>query len=154
MLDCAVAGDHGGRGGCGWRCGMTGVEVILAALAAGSTAGLTEAVSTAVRDAYTGLRDALRRRLRGRDDALRVLDVDGAEPQAWRAGLGAHLVESGAASDADIVAAAQRLLAAVDPAGTAAGKYRVDASHAGSVHVRDTSIEIGRNYGGAGTFHA
>ena len=133
---------------------MTGVEVILAALAAGSTAGLTEAVSTAVRDAYTGLRDALRRRLRGRDDALRVLDVDGAEPQAWPAGLGAHLVESGAASDADIVAAAQRLLAAVDPAGTAAGKYRVDASHAGSVHVGDTSIEIGSNYGAAGTFHA
>jgi hypothetical protein len=133
---------------------MTGVEVILAALAAGSTAGLTDVVSTAVRDAYTGLRDALRRRLRGRDDALRVLEVDETKPQAWAARLGAHLVESGAASDADIVAAAQRLLAAVDPAGTAAGKYRIDASHAGSVHVGDTSIEIGSNHGAAGTFQA
>jgi hypothetical protein len=133
---------------------MTGIEVILAALAAGSTAGLTDAVSTAVRDAYTGLRDALRRRLRGRDDALRALEVDETKPQAWAARLSAHLVESGAASDADIVAAAQRLLAAVDPAGTAAGKYRIDASHAGSVHVGDTSIEIGSNYGAAGTFQA
>jgi len=44
---------------------MTGVELIVAALAAGAAAGLTEATSGAIRDAYVGLRDAVRRRLAG-----------------------------------------------------------------------------------------
>ena len=133
---------------------MTGVEVILAALAAGSTTGLTDSVSTAVRDAFTALREKLRRRMTEHHDALQVLDVEEAEPEAWPALLGPYLVESGAAGDADILAAAQLLLAAADPVGAAAGKYRVDASGAGSVQIGDSAIDVGTNYGAVGTFHA
>src|SRR4051812_23425053 len=70
-----------------WRCGghplwaarevqvMTGVEVIVAALAAGAGVGAKDAAKTAVVDVYTGLRDALRKRLAGRDNAQKVLNA-------------------------------------------------------------------------------
>ncbi|WP_314613865.1 hypothetical protein [Streptomyces stackebrandtii] len=47
---------------------MTGVELILAALATGAAAGVSESAGGAVRDAYAGLRDALRLRRVAEDD--------------------------------------------------------------------------------------
>ena len=42
---------------------MTEVELVAAALAAGASAGLTDTARGAVQDLYTGLREAVRRRL-------------------------------------------------------------------------------------------
>src|SRR5689334_3248829 len=63
--------------------GMTGIEVILAALAAGAAAGTTDAAKTAVLDAYSELRDVLRSRLTGRKRATQMLDAVEAEPGRW-----------------------------------------------------------------------
>jgi hypothetical protein len=139
-----------GRGGAG----MTGVELILAALAAGAGAGTADAAKAAVLDAYTGLRDALRNRLTGRDRAQQPLDSAQSEPGVWQADLGPQLEQSGAAGDEEILAAARRLLALTDPDGTVAGKYRIDATSAGHVHVGDTTIDAPQNQGAVGTFHA
>jgi hypothetical protein len=120
---------------------MTGVEVILAALAAGVSAGTTDAARTAVTDAYTVLRDALRRRLAGRQRATQVLDAVETEPGQWQVDLATDLDESGAAHDQEILTAARRLLAVADPTGEAAGKYRVDAREAKGVQIGDHTIQ-------------
>lgn len=133
---------------------MTGVELILAALAAGASAGTTDAVKTAVLDAYTGLRDALRNRLTGWERAQHVLDPVQSQPDVWQADLGPQLEQCGAVHDEEILAAARRLLALADPNGFAAGKYRIDASSAGHVHVGDTTIDAPNNQGAVGTFNA
>jgi hypothetical protein len=111
---------------------VTGVELILAALAAGAGA----AAKTAAADAFAGLRD----RLAGRVQA---------EPALWPARLGADLTESGADRDAEIIAAAHRLLGLVDPVGSAAGKYVVDVSDARGVQVGDGTVQVQNNYGTA-----
>jgi hypothetical protein len=134
--------------------GMTGAELILTALVAGAAAGSGDAAKTAVVDAYTWLRDAVRRRLTGRKRAKRILDAVPDNDGSWRAELAADLVESGAADDAVVLEAARRLLEVADPGGTAAGKYRVDARSAGHVHVGDTNIDALGNQGAVGTFHA
>jgi hypothetical protein len=119
---------------------VTGVEVILAALAAGAGVGVSDAAKTAVLDAYTGLRDAIRSRLVGRRGE-QVLDAAQSEPGVWDVELTALLEESGAASDGEILAAARRMLALADPDGTTAGKYQVDAREAKGVQVGDHNTQ-------------
>lgn len=104
---------------------MTGVELIVAALAVAGTAGLT----SGVQDAYAGLKGLLTRRLAGRDRAVRALEAEETEPGVWRARLADDLTASGAATDTEILAAARRLLALADPAGSQAGKYVVTTNH-------------------------
>lgn len=108
---------------------MTGVELIAAALAAGAGAGVTDTASTAIRDAYTQLKALLAGRLGGRDQARRELDAEETEPGVWQARLGAALVDSGAADDERIGAAALGLLKLVDPDGAHAGHYNVTTNY-------------------------
>jgi hypothetical protein len=115
---------------------MTGVELIVAALAAGATAGLSTATGTAIGDAYTGLKRLLSRRLAGHRGAPEALDAHETEPGVWQARLGADLVDSGADADADVLAAARQLLALVDGA-----KYRVDLREARGVQVGDGNTQ-------------
>jgi hypothetical protein len=118
---------------------MTEVELIVAALVAGSAAGITDTASSAVRDSYHGLKSLLARRLAGRDEARRALDAEETEPAVWHARLADDLAESGADTDEEVLAAARALLSLVDPARSQAGEYHVSVSN---------------NYGAAGTFTA
>jgi hypothetical protein len=120
---------------------MTGVEVVVAALAAGAGAGTGEAAKAAVVDAYAGLRDALRRRLRGQTGIEDALDGVQAEPGETRVDLVAALGKSGAADDPEVLAAARRLLALADPVRSAAGKYQVDAGEAKGVQIGDRNVQ-------------
>jgi hypothetical protein len=119
---------------------MAGVEIILAALAAGATAGVTNTASGAVQDAYTSLRDALRHRLRGGTYAEQILDEE-ADPEVLRARIGEDIVACGADKDDEILAAAQRLLALSDSAGTIGGRYVVDLREARGVQVGDYTTQ-------------
>jgi hypothetical protein len=120
---------------------MTGVEVILAALAAGAGAGTSDVAGNAIRDAYTALRDAVRRRL-GRRAAPGETDPTETE-----------LVAAGADRDEEILAAARHVLALADPDGTRAGRYAVDLRGATGVQVGDGTVALRDNYGAAGVFH-
>ncbi|MFI8201589.1 hypothetical protein [Streptomyces sp. NPDC085937] len=121
---------------------MTGVELILAALAAGATAGITDTVSDAVRQSYASLRELVRRRLEVRDDAaIQILDAEEVEPNVWQAQLGEHLVSAGADRDEQILRAAEALLAQVEFHSGPASKYTVDARGAKGVQTGDHSTQ-------------
>jgi hypothetical protein len=93
---------------------MSNVELIVAALSAGAAAGVTNTATAAVQDAYAGFKNLLRPWVRG--EARVALDADETEEGVWQARLGDELEASGAADDEQVLAAAERLLAAADPA--------------------------------------
>jgi len=115
---------------------MTGVELIVAALVAGTTAGVSDMTGTAIGDAYAGLKRILSSRLAGRPGGLEALDAHEAEPAVWRARLGPDLIGSGAATDEEVLTAARRLLALVEGA-----KYNVDLREARGVQVGDGNTQ-------------
>jgi hypothetical protein len=111
---------------------MDPITLIVTALAAGAVSGVTESASSAVKDAYASLKALVRKRLVGQPDAELVLARHEQAPETWQAPLAAVLGDAGADRDADLVAAAQALLRAVDP-----GKYTVDARGAQGVQIGD-----------------
>jgi hypothetical protein len=116
---------------------MDPVTLILGALAAGAVAGVSQTATTAVKDAYTGLKNLVARRLAGRPTAEVALAEHEQDPETWKAPLGKALTEADAATDPQVIEAAERLMALVDPAGATAGKYTVDLRGAQSVQVGD-----------------
>ncbi|HEY9367971.1 hypothetical protein [Streptomyces sp.] len=125
---------------------MTGVELILAALATGAAAGVSESAGSAVRDAYAGLRDALRRRSSvetGEDDAetRELLQAEEIEPGLWETRLRGRLVETGADRDEDVLAAARLLLERADAAGARQVHYEVNADQAKGVQIGDHNTQ-------------
>jgi hypothetical protein len=113
--------------------GVEVIEVVVAALAAGASAGLTNAGTAAVQDAYAALKKLLKPWVRG--EARAALDTDETDEGVWRARLGEELKASGAAEDEQVLAAAKQLLALADP------------EKAKTFH-----ISVGTNYGAVGEF--
>ena len=122
----------------GGRAGMTGLELIVAALAAGASAGVTNTATTAIQDAYTGLKGILRRWLASRAQAQQALEADEVEPGAWQTRLGDHLTQSGADHNEDILTAARQLLTLTEAAGT---RYQIDLREAKGVQVGDQNTQ-------------
>jgi len=120
---------------------VTGVEVVLAALAAGAGAGLKGAATSAVTDAYASLRDRLGARLTGRTRVLQVLADPPSDEEMLKDELQGALVASGAGQDQAVLAAALWLLALVDPQGSQAGRYQVYAPGAKGVQVGDHNTQ-------------
>jgi hypothetical protein len=117
---------------------VTGVELIAAALAAGTAAGITNTANAAVLDTYRGLKELLARWLSGRDQARQCLDARETDPAVWQARLGDDLSASGAADDERILVAARQLLALH---GVQSGKYQADLRGAKGVQVGDHGVQ-------------
>jgi hypothetical protein len=120
---------------------MDPVSLIVMALAAGAGLGLKDAASSAVMDAYNGLKALARRKLASRPKAELVLAEHEQAPTVWDKPLAAELTAAGAANDQDLVAAAQAVMALVDAAGSAAGKYQVVVQGSQGVQVGDHNIQ-------------
>lgn len=122
---------------------VTGVELILAALAAGAVAGAKDTVSAAVLDAYGALRDAVRARLGGDGPASEPLEAREVEPGVWEIPSAEQLTASGADRDQDVLAAARRLVELLERtelterAGPSAPKFQVELRDAKGVQVGD-----------------
>ncbi|GID96620.1 RIP homotypic interaction motif-containing protein [Amorphoplanes digitatis] len=115
------------------------VDVIVAALAAGATAGVSGTATDAVKDAYGLLKALIRRRFTGRETARAALEAEETEPGVWQTSIGQDLRDSGAATDEQVLAAARELLTL---AGAAGGQtVQVDASHAKGVQVGDHNTQ-------------
>ncbi|MDT0566991.1 hypothetical protein RM704_05720 [Streptomyces sp. DSM 3412] len=121
------------------------MELILAALAAGASAGITETTSGAIGDAYRGLRDGLRDRIAAREERA-APDLDGPAPdtsadtELWRVRLSAALVGSGADQDEAVLADADRLLELLEPPGIRSDRY-VDARDSKGIQVGDRNTQ-------------
>jgi hypothetical protein len=121
---------------------VTGVELIVAALAGGAAAGVTDVTGDAIRDSYTELRESLRRRLASSgNQAAQALDAENTDSGEWQVRLGPDLIESGADRDEPILAAARELLAQVELAGGRSGGYQVDLSQAKGVQLGDNNTQ-------------
>lgn len=96
---------------------MEPVSLVLAALAAGASAGLTSTVQTAAGDAYQGLKSLVRRAFAGdakAEAALTVFEDDPTE-KVLVGKLVDHLAKHNVARDPDLLAAAQRVLDLAGP---------------------------------------
>ena len=108
---------------------MDPIALIVAALAAGASAGTLEALKDDVKDlvtaAYARLRGLARTCVADQPGAELVLAQYETDPQTWEVPLAMMLTEGSGADDVNLVAAARALMELVDATGTAAGKYDV-----------------------------
>jgi len=127
---------------------MDPITLIVAALAAGASAGaisaLQDDVKDAVTSAYAKLRGLVKRRVAGNQGAELTLAEYEVDPANWEAPLTAKLKQVGAADDADLVAAAKALMELVDQAGARVGKYNVTIKDAKGVQVGDGNVQVNR----------
>jgi hypothetical protein len=125
------------------------VELVVTALAAGAAAGTKETASTAVKDAYAGAKSLAVRRLRRAElvpaEVVKVVEADAVTAEvsgaAERSELTAALTAAGAGADAQLVAAALKVLELTDPDGTRAGEYRVVLHGNKGVQVGDHNVQ-------------
>src|ERR1700751_6134065 len=105
---------------------MDPVSLIVTALAAGAASALQDGASAPVKDAYARLKAVVTRRFADRSKGELVLAEHEAAPQTWEKPLVVELSAAGAEGDADLVAAAQELMALLDTVGSRSGKYLVN----------------------------
>lgn len=107
---------------------MEPITLIVTALAAGAAAGVQGAAGEAVKDAYQALKSAILRRF-GRTPEITVsLEKAEQKPDVWMHPLKDALAEAGVDREPDVVRAAQKLMALVEPAAAQAGKFNVQIS--------------------------
>jgi hypothetical protein len=121
---------------------MTGVELIVAALAAGAAAGagagIKDTVTTMIGDLYQGLKSLVKERISDRATAVAAVEADHTEPTVLRPAIESALVESEADTDQAILEKAQELLAQLEQP---AGKYTIDNRGAKGVVIGDHSSQ-------------
>ncbi len=102
------------------------MEIILAALLAGIVTGTQNTAASAVQDAYTSLRDALRRRLSSKPAAQEAVEAYVKDPDAWKGKLATHLKDAGADKDQKVLAAAALVMQYASQDKRVVGKYIVN----------------------------
>ncbi|MGZ3623940.1 MAG: hypothetical protein ACXVDN_21615 [Ktedonobacteraceae bacterium] len=107
---------------------MVPLTLILTALAAGAAAGIQSTASQAIQEAYTGLKTLIQRKFTGKPEAEMALTQHEQKPDIWKAPLEEGLKETGADKDDEIIMAAQKLMALVQPQEAAMGKFNVHIS--------------------------
>jgi len=100
-----------------------------------------DAATAAGRDAYRRLRRRVAARFAGNPARELILVKHEKEPESWRAPLAAALTETGAATDPEVVEAAQRLLTLLDETGARTGRYTIDMRGAQGVQVGDHNLQ-------------
>lgn len=125
---------------------MDPVTFIVMALAGGASAGLTDAVSQGIKDAYVGLKSLVLHRVKDQPAGEVAVIEHEKDPDTWSTPLAKTLTNAGADQDPELVTAAERLMALLDPAGAQAGKYTVNIAATG-----DRSIAAHTIHGGVYT---
>lgn len=125
---------------------MEPVTLIVAALAAGASAGALDALKDDVKEkaraAYERLRALAGRRVSGRPHGELALAQYGSAPQKWEGLLAAELTEAGAGEDEDMVGAARAFMELVDQPGAKAGQYSVVISGSSMFQVGDGNVQL------------
>ena len=104
---------------------MDPVSLIEGALVAGATASAKDVASQAVKDAYTTLKSSLNRLFSGKPNAQVVLAEHERDPETYEQALKKLLAEVHADQDADLLAAAERVMTVVQPQQVGLGKFTI-----------------------------
>ena len=106
---------------------MDPITIIVTAVAAGAALGLTDAAAQAIKDAYAGLRALIIRKYGDQGDVQDAVEKVEAHPDssARKALLEEELEKTKAAEDAELLKAAQDLLAAAQPESAQQGRQAV-----------------------------
>ena len=127
---------------------MEPITLIVAALAAGASAGVIDALKDnakeAAKAAYAKLRGLAQKRIAGQPDGDLALERHETAPQKWEAVLTGELTAAGAANDAELVAAAKALMELIDQVGAKSGKYNVTIKDAKGVQVGEGNVQVNR----------
>ena len=107
---------------------MDAVSLILTALSAGVAAGGQSVVSEAIKDAYNELKTLIERKVIGKPSTELAFTEFETDPETWKAPLKKGLLNIQVDQDNDIIEAAQKLMAQVDPKQAAAGRYNVQVT--------------------------
>ena len=102
---------------------MDPTTLIVTALAAGASAAAKDMASQAVKSAYQGLKALIQRKFAGKSDAESVLEKYEKKPEVYKEPLKDQLTQVAAEKDEEIIRAAQKVMALVDPQQAAKGKY-------------------------------
>jgi hypothetical protein len=121
---------------------MDPITLIVTALAAGAASAMQDDAKSAVKTAFERLRHLVKKRFASPDNGEFMLEKHASAPDIWQAPLRQELVSSGAASDSELIEAAQRLLELVDPQGTGARKYVVTIENSAGVQVGDHNSQV------------
>jgi hypothetical protein len=126
---------------------MDPITLTVMALAVGASSGAISAQRDDMRApaeaAFAKLRSLALKQL-AKQGAESVMARYEANPRVWEAPLIDLLQASGAADDADLVAAAQAVLELVDANGAKSGKYNVTISNARGVQIGDSNVQVNR----------
>jgi hypothetical protein len=120
---------------------MDPVELIVAALATGAAGGAENVASAAVKDAYQELKQLVSLRFAGKKTAKIAMAEHETDPEAGRAPLMEALADTGADTDREVIAAAQRLLAMLDAPRNIGAKYAVTVSDSQGIQVGDGGFQ-------------
>jgi hypothetical protein len=122
---------------------MDPVTLIVAALAAGASAGMTDTTSQGIKDAYAGLKSLALRRVKDQLAGEVAVIEHEKDSGTWTAPLTKTLAAAAADQDPELVSAAQGLLELLDPAGARAGTYTVNITASGHHSVAAQTIHGG-----------
>lgn len=116
---------------------MAGTELILAALAAGATAGVTNVASAAVSDASDALRGALKKLFKSQISKI-ALETDLTQDEEARKTIQAEIADTEADKNPEILSLAEVVLTAANSPGIT---YQTDLREAKGVQVGNTNIQ-------------
>jgi hypothetical protein len=124
---------------------VTVTTAILAAIAAGATAGVTDTAKKAIGDAYAGLKTLLKRKFGGDSKVVEAVEKLERDPESagWKETVGKEAAKAGANQDQELIAAAEDVLAKLKelPADaqqhiqSAIGNYIAQADRGGTAKV-------------------
>jgi flagellar basal body rod protein FlgF len=126
---------------------MDPVTLIVTALAAGTASALQDDTKGVVKVALLRLRALVKKRLAGRSSGEFMLTQHEQAPDVYEKPLEHELKEVGAATDSELVNAAQELMELLDAQGTAAGKYVIRIQSSTGVQVGDHNMQV-NSFGG------
>jgi len=127
---------------------MDVMTLILTALTTGAALVAKATASEAIKDAYKGLKARLQRKFTGKPDAELVLAKHEAKPEVWEAPLKDALTEAAAHQDEEVIQAAQKLMALVNPQQAATGKYNVQITGNVQGFVQGDNAKVDMTFGG------
>jgi len=126
---------------------MDPISLILTALTAGAAASAKDTASAAIKDSYDGLKALIQRKFAGKPAAEVALTGHENKPDVWKAPLEEGLKETGTDQDQEVITAAQKLMALVQPQQAAMGKYNVQITGNVQGYAQGDYQQVTMNFG-------